>query len=92
MNPAVQGPLFTLGYLIFGERVVKAGKEFPPREDEFEFGKKFSELGTGLLRDGKVKTVRPIVNQGGKGLEGVLEGLDELRQGKVSGAKLVYTL
>ena len=33
-----------------------------------------------------------MVNRGGKGLEGVLEGLEDLKEGKVSAAKLVYTL
>lgn len=33
----------------------------------------------------------PAINEGGKGLEGVLYGLQLLKENKVSGKKLVYT-
>lgn len=42
-----------------------------------------------LLSEGAIKVHPPKV---GKGLEGVLEGLDDMRQGKVSGNKLVYKI
>ncbi|KAK4188418.1 chaperonin 10-like protein [Podospora australis] len=45
-----------------------------------------------LLADGRVKPADTEVNRGGKGLEGVLVGLRELKEGRVSGRKLVYTL
>jgi NADPH:quinone reductase-like Zn-dependent oxidoreductase len=91
LNPKVDGPHSTLMYSIFGERFVK-GSETPPKPEEFEFAKKFFEITRGLLQEGKVKAPRITVNKGGSGLEGVLKGLDELRAGKVSGQKLVYTL
>ena len=41
-----------------------------------------------LLRNGKIKVHKPDARKGG--LKGVLEGLDEMRVGKVSGRKLIY--
>lgn len=49
---------------------------------------KMVPLTEGLLKEGKLKTF-PISRKGG--LDGVLEGLEELKAGKVSGGKLVYT-
>jgi NADPH:quinone reductase-like Zn-dependent oxidoreductase len=91
-NPKMDGPHRTLMYTIFGEYFKKAGTEYPPNADEFEYAKKFWEIARELLEQGKLKTVRPIVNRGGSGLEGVLHGLEELKAGKVSAGKLVYTL
>ena len=65
---------------------------FEAKPDEFEFAKEFWELSRRLLAAGLLKTVTPIVNRGGAGLDGVLVGLEELRNGKVSAGKLVYTL
>jgi NADPH:quinone reductase-like Zn-dependent oxidoreductase len=81
----------TLAYTIFGERFEKFGVSEPVPQD-YEFGKMFWELSRGLLADEKIKTAKPEVNRGGKGLEGVLVGLQELKEHKVSGTKLVYTL
>ncbi|KAK7952451.1 uncharacterized protein PG986_008179 [Apiospora aurea] len=93
VNAAVRGPRETLMYSAFGERFVKGEKETPADPAEYAFAKEFWELARGLLASGDVKPVVPDVNRGGKGgLEGVLFGLDELRAGKVSGTKLVYTL
>ncbi|KAK8083539.1 hypothetical protein PG996_002320 [Apiospora saccharicola] len=93
VNPAVRGPRETLMYTVFGERFVKGGKETPADPEEYAFAKEFWELARRLLESGDVKAVTPDVNRGGKGgLDGVLVGLDELRAGKVSGTKLVYTL
>ncbi|KAH7065377.1 chaperonin 10-like protein [Macrophomina phaseolina] len=82
----------TLGYTIFGEGFTKAfgPGHFPASQEDYEFGKKFWKLSEKLLAEGKFKVHRPDVRGGG--LEGVLEGLDELRQGKVSGKKLVYKI
>ncbi|KAF2187417.1 putative zinc-binding oxidoreductase ToxD [Zopfia rhizophila CBS 207.26] len=83
-----------LAYTIIGEEFVWAdGDElitFKARPEDFEFGKTFWELARGLLASGQAKPVRTTVDFGGKGLEGVLVGLEELRQGKVRGGKLVY--
>lgn len=91
VNPNVDGPHVTLMYSIFGEGYRK-GEETAPKPDEFEFAKKFWEVSRQLLEEGKIKVPRIVLNRGGEGLEGVLKGMDELRAGKVSAEKLVYTL
>lgn len=52
----------------------------------------FWEISRKLLGEGKITVHRPSVNNGGKGLEGAMHGLELLRKGEVSGEKLVYTL
>lgn len=52
----------------------------------------FWGLARGLLQEGEVRVHRIGVNEGGKGLEGVLKGMDLMRRGKASGRKLVYAL
>jgi NADPH:quinone reductase-like Zn-dependent oxidoreductase len=83
---------WTLGYTILGEAVVLGSWAVAAVEADFEFGKMFWELAWGLLARGEVKPARRDVNRGGEGLEGVLVGLGELRESKVSGVKLVYTM
>ncbi|KAK4146550.1 chaperonin 10-like protein [Dichotomopilus funicola] len=80
-----------LAYTMFGEAIQKSiWMEAVP--EDFEYGKMFWELARELLAEGKVKAVKADMNRGGKGLEGVVVGLKELAENKVSGAKLVYTL
>lgn len=52
----------------------------------------FWELSRELLESGKIKVHRPSVNKYGKGLEGVIKGMYAMRDGKVSGEKLVFTI
>ena len=79
----------TLGYTVTGEAFkFFGGMEFPAKPQDFEFGKTFWELATKLLASQQL-TVHPT-KVGSGGLQGVLKGLDELREGKVSGVKLVY--
>ncbi|KAL7937738.1 GroES-like protein [Trichoderma chlorosporum] len=92
VNPHVQSKPFTLVYTIFGETFTKFGKEFPENKEDAEFARKFVTIAHELLSAGVIKAARPDVNRGGRGLEGVILGLDELRHNKVSGTKLVYTM
>ena len=64
----------------------------PAKPEDFEFGKMFWELSRELLEGGKVKVHKPSVDKLGSGLSGVIEGMDFMRQGKVSGEKLVFTV
>jgi len=66
------------------------GTEIPAQPEHYEFGKKVWAVLEKLLADGKIK-VPPLGKREG-GLEGVFGGLQELREGKVSGTKLVYTI
>ncbi|KAK5045050.1 hypothetical protein LTR84_010198 [Exophiala bonariae] len=78
----------TLMYTIFGEAFRFGPTEFPPVPEDFEYTKTFLGIVEKLLADGKLK---PHSAQVGKdGLEGVLKGLDDLKNGNVSGQKLVY--
>jgi NADPH:quinone reductase-like Zn-dependent oxidoreductase len=79
-----------VAYTMFGEPFEWHGIT-PAIPEDYEYGKMFWELARELLAQGKIKPARADVNRGGKGLEGVLVGLSEMKQGKVSGVKLVYT-
>ncbi|MCJ1430746.1 hypothetical protein MMC27_000096 [Xylographa pallens] len=80
----------TLAYTMMGETFTMGdnGPELPASKDDIEFGKMFWGLACKLLAEKKVK-VHPVDVRPG-GLKGVLEGMEEMRQGKVSGKKLVY--
>jgi len=82
----------TLGYTVIGESMKFGPQEIPAKPQDFEFGKMFWELSRGLLKEGKVKVHKPSVNKYGKGLEGALKGMQAMREGKVSGEKLVFTV
>ncbi|KAK4040250.1 chaperonin 10-like protein [Parachaetomium inaequale] len=83
---------FRLAYTIFGEAFDKTWGAMPAIPEDYEYGKMFWELARDLLAQGKVKPARGDVNRGGEGLDGVLVGLSDLKEGKVSGVKLVYTI
>jgi len=78
----------TLAYTATGEALTDYGRT--ATKEDFEFGVMFWKLAGKLLEQGKLKvhplSVRP------NGLRGVLEGLKEMREGKVSGEKLVYKI
>lgn len=82
----------TIAYTVLGETFKAGPHEVPAQVQDFEFGKQFWELARSLLEQGKLKVHTPNVNPTGSGLEGVLKGLDRMRQGEVSGSKWVYTI
>lgn len=90
-NPLVEGEA-TLGYTAFGEEFSRWGRTFKAKPEDRAFAGMFWELSKDLLADGRIKVANMAMNQGGKGLEGVLKGLADLKQGKVSGTKLVYRI
>lgn len=57
-----------------------------------QIASEFWELAGKLFAEGKFVAHPPKVDLGGAGLEGVLSGLQTMRDGKVSGFKLVYHL
>lgn len=79
-----------LAYTSLGEAFKKFGMEFPANPADYEFAKKAFGVAEGLFAEKKL-TVHPV-KVGTKGLEGVLEGLQTMREGKVSGVKLVHQL
>jgi NADPH:quinone reductase-like Zn-dependent oxidoreductase len=78
----------TVMYTMFGEFFAMRGTDFPASSADFEFAKTFMALTERLAAAGKLKTHTEVV--GPNGLKGVLDGLDTLKTGKVSGQKLVY--
>ncbi|KAH9221606.1 chaperonin 10-like protein [Leptodontidium sp. 2 PMI_412] len=82
----------TLAYTAVGEAFNFGPNQIPAMPDHLEFGKMFWELSRGLLEEGKVKVHKPSVDKYGKGFEGILKGMDEMKSGNVSGEKLVFTL
>ncbi|CAK4001977.1 related to zinc-binding oxidoreductase [Lecanosticta acicola] len=75
-------------YTVFGEAFDKFGISWPAKAEDFARGKEFAALTSQLLSDGRLKP-HPV-RLGKDGLEGLLDGLQQLRERKVSGAKLVY--
>lgn len=78
----------TLMYTIFGEEFAKFGATFPACAEDFEFAKSFMAMTEKLLAEGKLKTHAEAVGKGG--LQGALQGMEDMKAGKVSGKKLVY--
>lgn len=90
-NPMVESK-FQIGYTAFGEDIIRGEHVFPKSQEDADSARGFWKLSAKLLEDGKIVPTRATVNQGGKGLEGVLVGFADLHGGKVSGTKLVYSL
>jgi NADPH:quinone reductase-like Zn-dependent oxidoreductase len=80
----------TLGYTIFGEAFEKFGNKFPAKPQDFEFQKTFLPVAEKLLEQKKIKPHRYEVRPGG--LDGILDGLKDLEDGKISGVKVVYRI
>ena len=76
----------TLAYTAFGENF--AGHQYlPANNEDYEFASKFWKITAGLLNEGKIKAHPAKVMDG---LAGIPDGLQDLKDGKVSGEKLVY--
>lgn len=75
-------------YATFGEDWGWMGYPIPGKKEDFEYGVELFRIAEKLLEEGKVKVHPPVIKEGG--LEGILDGLQELKEGKVSGGKLVY--
>lgn len=80
--------IFFLCYGISGESYIFEGETFNAQPEDFVFGAKFAPIAERLWAEGKW---RPHPQRVGRdGLLGALEGMQEMREGKVSGEKLVY--
>ncbi|CAL5867038.1 uncharacterized protein PFLUO_LOCUS1250 [Penicillium psychrofluorescens] len=81
---------FPLAYTTTGEDLNKAGKFIAARSQDKAYIIAFSSLLEDLLAEGKFKAIRHTVR--GQGLHGIAEGLALMREGKVTGEKLVYNI
>jgi hypothetical protein len=79
--------IFELAYTVRGEAFEIEGQRWEADREDFELGKKFAALCDKLLEEDVVKNHPVRFLEGG--LEGILGGMEELKQGRVSGAKLV---
>lgn len=77
-------------YTIYGEDVSFGTRHVPACKEDFEWAKRFMVLTEKLLAEGKLSAHTVRVGKGG--LKGAIEGLDDLRNNKVSGEKLVYMI
>ncbi|KAI1431587.1 GroES-like protein [Xylaria sp. CBS 124048] len=91
VNPIVDGPHFTLGYRALGTEEDGIPDFLKALPGDVEYARTFWDMTQELINSGKLTPLRPEVNRGGSGLEGILNGLEELRKDRVSGTKLVYT-
>lgn len=80
------------GYTAGGEAYEMFGQRVEVNEHDYELAKIFHGICEKLLEEEIIKPHRMSLNEGGAGLEGVLAGMQLMREGKVSGRKLVYTL
>ncbi|KAJ6007414.1 Protein TOXD [Penicillium herquei] len=80
----------TLGYTIMGEDFMLGPMRVPGKPEDFAFAQEWLPKAFKFLASGQVK-VHPLkVNP--DGLKGVPEGLNLMKEGKVSGEKLVYNV
>ncbi|KAG0650013.1 ACT-toxin biosynthesis S2 [Hyphodiscus hymeniophilus] len=81
--------VFFLGYTLGGEVFEIEGEVWPAVPDDFELSKKFVTLTEKLLEQGKIKPHPADVRDG---IENILDGMQEMKDGKHSGVKLVYRI
>ncbi|KAL5118643.1 hypothetical protein ACEQ8H_003494 [Pleosporales sp. CAS-2024a] len=76
--------VWTLAYTCLG---AKYSDRFPESQTDYEFGARFWKASEELVNSGKIRA-HPVEVR--SGLENVTRGLQDLKDGKVSGVKLVY--
>lgn len=82
--------VFFLGYSAMGRPFIFEGAEWPFAPDDYELATRFAVLAEELLEQGKIKPHPATVRNGG--LEAIPDGIEDIRQGKISGEKLVYVI
>lgn len=82
--------LSTMAFTAVGEAFQIGDANIPAKPEDSAFAIKFTRLAQELLSQGRFRAHPFNVREGG--LSGVLDGLQEMRDGKVSGMKLVYRL
>ncbi|KAB8291214.1 hypothetical protein EYC80_009901 [Monilinia laxa] len=82
--------IFFLGYSVTGEEYEIEGDIWPAAYEDFELGKKMFVLLEGLLENGMIRN-HPLRTMN-DGLARILEGMSDMKEGKVSGEKLVYRI
>jgi hypothetical protein len=79
-----------LGYTALGEPYTFRGEQWPVVPEDYELVKKVLALSEGLLEERKIKPHPAAVRLGG--LDGIINGFEDLKNKKVSRDKLVYII
>lgn len=82
--------VFFLGYTGLGEHYNFRGERWPIVIEDYELVKSLGALTEALLEEGKINPHPAAVRPGG--LDSINTGLEDLRNKKVSGQKLVYMI
>lgn len=82
--------IFFLGYGLSGEAYIFEGQHWEAQPTYFEFAKRFLPIAEKLWSEGKWTEHPQEVRPGG--LLGVLDGMKDMKEGKISGCKLVYNV
>lgn len=75
-------------YTIWGEYFKTGSLEYPANQTDFEWATKFVDLTEKLLAADRLKAHKVAIKEGG--LNGVVQGLDDMKNNKISAEKLVY--
>ena len=86
-RPDVKSTFF-LGYSLSGEEYIFEGETYPAVPEDYVHGVKFVSIAERLWAEGKWKPHPQRIESGG--LSGISDGLQQMREGKYSGEKLVY--
>lgn len=81
---------FFLGYGLSGEEYIFEGDHYEAHPEEFVFGAEFYNIADRLWHEGQWKPHPQRLEKGG--LSAISDGLQQMREGKVSGEKLVYRI
>ncbi|KAH8595746.1 chaperonin 10-like protein [Bisporella sp. PMI_857] len=82
----------TVAYTAMGEPFTTGGYNIPANPADFTFAVRFWEITRALLEEGKLRPHRAAIDRCGTGWEGVMNGLELLKSGGVSGEKLVFRI
>ena len=78
-------------YVAFGETYYFMGKPQPAKPADLAFASRFWGLTAELLRQDRLR-LGPLIHLREGGLDGIPDGLSELRAGLVTAGKLVYKI
>lgn len=82
--------IFFLAYSAMGRPYIYEGKEWPLVPEDYDLAKRFAILAEDLLEQKLIRPHPASVRDGG--LEAIPTGIQDLKEGRVSGEKLVYVL
>jgi hypothetical protein len=82
--------IFFLAYTAMGRAYLYEGESWPVVKRDYDLTKRFVLLAEQLFEQGKIRPHPASVREGG--IEAIPEGIEYIRQGQVSGEKLVYII